>query len=85
MRKHNEQMTRQPETPLQKINTVRVQTLARYLMTLSEKRQVMFMENLKSLALKRVVSNELGKMKAARDSLIEPKPVLKTRAKKSRN
>ncbi|WP_157674261.1 hypothetical protein [Endozoicomonas ascidiicola] len=78
-----EQMTRQPETPIQRINQQKVITLVRYLMTLSEKRQVMFIENLKTSELKKVVSEELNKMKNARDTLIEPKPVLKKRAKKT--
>ena len=71
------QMTRLPETPLQKINQQKAKTLARYLMTLSEKRQVMFMDCLTTTELKLAVRTELEKEKVARDRLNERKPEVK--------
>ena len=67
----SEQMTRLPKTPLQKANQQKAKTLARYLMTVSEKRQVMFMDSLTTTELKLAVKTELEKAKAARNWLNE--------------
>ena len=68
-------MTRLPETPDQQENKSRHHALVRYLMTLSEERQVMFMRNLKSNRFKLELTRDLERMKATRDKLVPPKDI----------
>ena len=63
----SEQMTRLPKTPLQKANQKKAKTLARYLMTVSEKRQVMFIDSLTTTELNLAVRTELEKAKTDRN------------------